>query len=173
MKSRRINRASLNNCRAITEILIVLFFSTSNLEAQFSNTQFPVKGNLVTVTGWGSRSLYIISDAFFTATKDSIVAQIGEKEFGEMQYKCSVSGWPAGFYRADLTDEEDKAFEQRLNQLKMFRIAAYTHVFNGKTFERYVILRIPYEENRAWDPEISWDGNIYFLLKEKDVREKL
>ncbi|MEO6613469.1 MAG: hypothetical protein ABIT05_15845 [Chitinophagaceae bacterium] len=139
--------------------------------AQPANTGnlFPVKGQLVKVTDWGSRSIYILSGNFFLETKDSIVAQVGEQEFDEMKGKCSSGDWPKGLYKSDLSEEEDKAFDVLLNKLKMYRIAVYTHIYNGITFERYVILRVPYEENKNWDNSVQWEGNVYFLLKEKDV----
>jgi hypothetical protein len=140
-------------------------------QAQFTTGagHFPVKGELVTVNDWGSRSLYFISTTFFAETKDSILLQTGQQEFDEMEKKCGVSGWPKGFYIAGLPPEEDKIFDAKLNKLKMYKIAAYTHIYNGKLFARHVILRIPFEENRSWDPGIQWEGNIYFLLEEKDV----
>ena len=130
---------------------------------------FPVKGQLVKVTDWGSRSIYILGGNFFLETKDSIVAQVGEQEFDEMTKKCSSGDWPKGLYKPDLGDEEDKAFDTSLNKLKMYRIATYTHIYNGITFERHVILRVPYEENKNWDKTVEWEENVYFLLKEKDV----
>lgn len=152
-------------------VMFILLLSQLKAGAQFTESNnYPVKGQRVTVTDWGSRSLYILSDTYFAATKDSIIAQIGVKEFDEMEAKCSVAGWPEGFYIADQSDEEDKAFDQTLNKLKMYKIAAYTHIFNGKTFDRYVILRVPYEENKSWNPTLQWENNIYFMLKEKDVR---
>ncbi len=138
---------------------------------QSANTSasFPVKGQLVKVTDWGSRSIYILSGNFFLETKDSIVAQVGEEEFNEIRDKCSSGDWPKGLYKPDLSDEEDKAFDDRLNKLKMYRIATFTHIYNGITFERHVILRVPYEENKNWDKSVQWEGNVYFLLKEIDV----
>ncbi|MDZ4794675.1 MAG: hypothetical protein SGI83_10380 [Bacteroidota bacterium] len=64
-----------------------------------------------------------------------------------MQSKCSLSGWPEGFYKPDLNEQEDKAFDAELNKLKMYKIAAFTHIYNGKTFDPYSILRVPFEEN--------------------------
>lgn len=152
-------------------IALVLFIAVGGDAQQHPGTgRFPVKGELVTVTDWGSRSLYILSDKYFSATRDSIVSQIGEAEFEEMKNKCSVSGWPEGFYKANLNEEEDKAFDVELNKLKMYMIAAYTHIYNGNTFDRYVILRVPFEENVNWSPPMKWDVNVYFLLKEKDVK---
>ncbi len=132
--------------------------------------KFPVKGVLVNVIDWGSRSLIMLTDAFFNETKDSIILQIGEQEFDKMKNKCSTSGWPEGFYKSGLSDDEENIFHATLNNLKMYKIATFTHIYNGIAFSPHVILRIPFEENKSWNPGIKWEEDIYFLMEEKDVR---
>ncbi|HEX4875073.1 MAG TPA: hypothetical protein VFV31_00280 [Chitinophagaceae bacterium] len=151
--------------------IIATFFITLGSFAQsgFNTGQFPVKGQLVKVKDWGSRALMILSDNYFSATRDSIIYQVGQEEFDELKNRCAANGWPEGLYVSGVSDEEDKAFDAKLNRLKMYRIAAYTHIYNGKTFDRYAILRVPYEENKDWDLSVKWTGNLYFLLKEADV----
>ena len=146
-------------------VSLLLFSGISSAQ----ESRFPVKGEPVRVKNWGSLSLFILGDNYFSATRDSIILQIGEKEFAEMKGNCSVSGWPKGFYVPNLSEAEDKAFYEKLGLLRMYRIAAVTHVYNGKTFDRYVILRVPYSENRDWNPAVTWEGNAYFLLAERDV----
>lgn len=151
--------------------IAILLFSQAGVNAQVipGTGSFPVKGEPVIVRDWGSRALIILSDSYFDATKDSIISKIGQEEFEEMQKRCSTSGWPDGFYKSGLSDDEDKAYDEKLGRLKMYRIASYTHIYNGKVFDRYAILRVPFEENKSLDPAIVWKGNIYFLLHEKDV----
>ncbi len=149
--------------------LSFIYALASSAQQGFDNQHYPVKGNLVKVKDWGSRALMILSDNYFAATQDSIIFQVGQLEFDELKSRCSASGWPKGLYVSGVPDEEDAAFDKKLNSLKMYQIAAYTHVYNGKTFDRYVILRVPYEENKSWDPEVKWVGNVYFILKEADV----
>ena len=140
------------------------------LTATAQESHFPVKGKQTEVLDWGSLSI-IIGNAFFDATRDSIIHQIGPDEFEEMKTRCTQAGWPKGLYLSSLDEEEDKAHEEKMNRLKKYRIATYTHIYNNMIFDRYVILRVPFEENRDWDPGIQWSGNIYFLLKENDVRD--
>ncbi len=152
-------------------LVVMLLFLQAGVKAQSVTTpvNFPVNGELVRVLDWGSRSI-MLGTSFFNETKDSIILRIGQEEFDEMKSKCSSSGWPEGIYKSGLSDEEDKAFDQKLNELKMYKIASFTHKYNGKTFDRYVILRVPFEENKLWDPPMQWGDNIYFLLKEKDIQ---
>lgn len=151
----------------IKYLLVLVCFL--QLTAQGQPAKPPVKGQLASVKDWGSRSLYIISDAFFNDTRGAIIGQIGEEEFAEVEKHCKVAGWPDGLYVSDLSEEQDKAFDIKLNRLKMYKIASYEHIFNGKKFDRYVILRVPFAENKAWDSGVKWEGNVYFLIKENDV----
>lgn len=149
--------------------LTFIYALTASGQQGFDNQHYPVKGKLVRVKNWGSRALMILSDNYFAATQDSIIFQVGQQEFDELKSRCSASGWPKGLYVSGLSDEDDHAFDQKLNGLKMYQIASYTHIYNGKTFDRHVILRVPYEENKNWDTGVKWAGNVYFLLKETDV----
>jgi hypothetical protein len=133
-----------------------------SLSAQKPAPKFPVKGELVKVTSWGGLSVYIMG-TFFNETKADIIAKIGEQEFNIMKDRCTEKGWPEGFY--DSENEEER------NSLKMHRIAIYTHKFNGKSFNEYAILRIPYEENKSWKPEVKWEGNLYFLIPNEAVEK--
>ncbi|HSR40450.1 MAG TPA: hypothetical protein VLL95_16190 [Phnomibacter sp.] len=128
--------------------------------AQKSPPKIPVKGELVKVKEWGGLSVYIMG-SFFNETKADIIGKIGEEEFNIMKDRCTEKGWPEGFYNSD--NEEER------NSLKMYRIAAYTHIFNGKSFQEYAILRIPYEENKGWKPNVKWEGNLYFLVPNEAV----
>ena len=150
-----------------TILMIALILKASLIHAQ--NKRFPVKGHLSQVTEWGSLSLWIGKD-FFAATKDSVISQIGEDEFNEMMYRCSTAGWPAGFYKSGMSDAEDKTFEEKLGTLRMYKIASFRHIYNGVVYDRYSILRIPFDENENWDPAFKWNGNIYFLIKEEALK---
>lgn len=127
---------------------------------QKAPSKFPVKGELVKVTAWGGLSVYIMG-TFFNETKGDIIAKIGEQEFNVMKERCSEKGWPEGFYDSENSEERDG--------LKIYRIATYTHKFNGKSFQQYAILRVPYEENKDWKPGVKWEGNMYFLIPNEAV----
>lgn len=148
--------------------LLLQFGTKAQLASE--SRKFPVKGTLANVIDWGSRSLIMLSDAFFDETEDSIIVQIGQQEFNEMKNKCSTSGWPEGFYKSGLSHEEENIFHATLNKLKMYKIATFTHMYNGVAFSPHVILRIPFDENKFWNLSIKWENNIYFLMEEKDVR---
>lgn len=125
------------------------------------------KRERVSVTNWGSRALYLSPTVYFKETKNDLISKIGNDKFEDLQFKCSASGWPAIFSESGLDKTE---LIRKMNELKMYRIAVYQHKYNGNTFDRYAILEIPYAENADWDATVKWEGNIYFLLNEKDVK---
>jgi hypothetical protein len=140
-------------------ILSMLLCSLFSLQAQQSDKKFPVKGVPVQVQEWGSLSMIVMGN-YFKETKADIVKQIGQAEFDEMIKHCDSGGWPA---------QMDGAENER-NKLKMYQIAAYTHKYNGNTFEPTVILRVPFDENKDWMPDVKWEGNIYFILNAAAVK---
>lgn len=123
----------------------------------------------VKVISWGSRAIYLLGDSYFNETKDDIIAQIGQTKFDDMKNKCSSAGWPSAMYN---DNDADSIVDAKMNQLKMYQIAAYQHKYNGNVFDRYVILEVPYAENAEWDPTVTWEGSIYFIIKEADVVSK-
>jgi hypothetical protein len=151
--------------------MLFLTFSiliTGVVKAQ--NNTYPVKGIPAVVTHWGSLSIWLGSD-FFSETRDSIITQIGEDEFDWMKSRCSSSGWPKGLYLSSLDEAEDKIYEERLGRLKKYRIASFQHIYHGVRYDRYVILRIPYDENSKWDESVQWEKSLYFIIKEDDTRQ--
>lgn len=136
-----------------TCIISILLCSIFSLQAQQAEKNYPVKGTPVRVQEWGSLSMMILGN-YFKETKSEILKQIGQKEFDDMILHCDSEGWP----------EQVASAETERGNLHMYKIASYTHKYNGKTFEPTVILRVPYDENKDWMPGVKWDGNIYFIL---------
>jgi hypothetical protein len=145
------------------------FTTSKNVNTQKISTTDTVtyKRERVSVTNWGSRALYLSPVAYFKETKNDLISKLGNDKFEDLQFKCSASGWPAIFSKSMLDQSE---LLKKMNELKMYRIAVYQHKYNGNTFDRYAVLEIPYAENADWDATVKWEGNIYFLLNEKDVK---
>jgi hypothetical protein len=140
---------------------------TVNTQKIITSDTVKYKRERVSITNWGSRALYLSPTAYFKETKNDLISIIGNDKFEDLQFKCSASGWPEIFSKSILDNPEEL---KKMNELKMYRIAVYQHKYNGKTFERCAILEIPYAENADWDATVKWEGNIYFLLNEKDVK---
>lgn len=145
----------------------ILTMAAGNMKAQTMDTNKAVP---VKVKNWGSLAVYI-TETFFAETKEDIIKQIGEDEFNWMKTHCSESGWPTNFSPIGLEEEAQAKFEKHRNELKLLRVASYQHKYNGNVFDRYVVLRVPYEQNRSWDDKLSWERSFYFIIKEEDVEE--
>jgi hypothetical protein len=153
----------------VSIVMAFSFTTRKTVYIQKINTTDTVKykRERVSVTDWGSRALYLSPTLYFKETKDDLISKIGNDKFEDLQFKCSASGWPAIFSNSVSNTPEGI---KKMNELKMYRIAVYQHKFNGNTFERSAVLEIPYAENADWDATVKWEGNIYFLLNEKDVK---
>lgn len=126
---------------------------------------------LVKVNNWGSRAYYLL-DGYFKETKSDIIKLVGEEEFDKIKKNCGSGAWPSEFKTGDgMSDNDEKVFYEKLNKLKMFKIATYQHKYNGLIFDRYVILKIPYHENEFWNSNVKWDEDVYFIINEADVEE--
>lgn len=149
--------------------LILFLLLAAPLFSFAQNSNFPVEGELVSVENWGSRGFYMM-ESFFKETGKEIIAKIGQEEFNLMKSRCGSSSWPSEFDSGfELSEEEEALFYENLNKLKMYRICTYQHIFNGEKFEEKAIIRIPYEGNESWNIDVSWDGNVYFIINNEDV----
>ncbi len=157
----------------------LLVFATVLIAFSFTTKKAQVIDNLlltdtgkyerkkVSIINWGSRAIYLSPAVYFKETKNDIVSKIGEDKFNDMQFKCSASGWPDVMSESTLDKPELKT---KMNKLNMYRIAVYQHIYNGNIFDKYAILEVPYAENADWDADVKWEGSIYFLLKETDIK---
>lgn len=157
------------------QLLILFFIAVSFSLNSVANTLPSVsilcdtaspKKQLVKVTNWGSRAIYLLSSSYFDETKDEIIAQLGVEKFEDMQNKCSSSGWPAAMYDSE---GEAEAVEAKMNKLTMYQIGVYQHKYNGNIFDKYSIIEVPYSDNAEWDINAKWEGSIYFLINVADV----
>ena len=159
--------------KLVTVLLIAVFNLLVSVHATAANapaiivTVDSTPHTPVKVISWGSRAIYLLGDSYFNETKDDIIAQIGQAKFDDMKNKCSSAGWPSAMYN---DNDVDSIVDAKMNQLKMYQIAAYQHKYNGNVFDRYVILEVPYAENADWDTTVTWEGSIYFIIKESDVQ---
>ena len=129
-------------------------------------------GKEVLVTDWHSRGLLFVPE-FFEQNRDSLIAQIGEKEFQQVLKFGNMLGWP-GSIRHKLEFGKDtiarQLFYQKLSKLKMYKIASWQQYYNNTKTYRYALLRVPYAVNSHWDLDSKWD-TIYFIVKESAIEE--
>ena len=151
-------------------VFMILSFTTKTAQVP-DNLLLRDTGNYerkkVNIVNWGSRAIYLSPAVYFKETKQEIIRKIGEEKFNDLQFKCSASGWPDVMSESTSDKPELKT---KMNKLHMYRIAVYQHIYNGNLFDKYAILEVPYTENADWHPTVKWEGSIYFLIKETDVK---
>lgn len=124
----------------------------------------------VTVTdSWKSKSFLLVED-FWENKKEPIESQLGA---GSMEIIKKYSYWkniPAqmnifnGSKKTGITE-----LAERLDRLKVYKIATFRHIYQGIDWGELVILEVPYDENKDWDPAAKWDI-VYFIVKAEAIK---
>ncbi|WP_205508854.1 hypothetical protein [Longitalea arenae] len=162
------NRIFINGVLVFLHVHWFLFSIAQSQVANTDNWPYP----LVQVLDWSKRGI-INGDDFYANTKDQIIRQIGEVEFNKLEKHDDVYGWPQSL-RKNLFDRTDTAAQKKVDanfeKLKVYKIVTYTHIFEGKNWGKYVILKAPYKENSFLDSPGKWEA-IYFVMKEEYAKE--
>lgn len=87
--------------------------------------------------------------------------------FGFKHYKYPPAFLPSGYTNA-------KSYDEAMRKLKLYKVATYTDpATNDKPGKRYAILRVPYGENKDWNPALKWDANkfetIFLIVPEESI----
>lgn len=143
---------------------LVIILSIFSLEG-FSQT----KGELVNFRT--DRRAFFFAQEFFEANKEQIVKQIGEEEFNEVVKFSSMPSWPKEM-QYDLKQKDDSTWRRnyykRLSKLNVYKICTFENAVSSEK-EKQVILRVPYSENKDWDPASKWDI-VYFVIEKQHVK---
>lgn len=150
-------------------LIVFLSFTIFNCSAQLSNTS-RIKQIPVRVSDWGKKSMAFADEFWDDSKKAEIIQQIGEDEYLKVINNCD--------YRTQLPQlsgfigrKNGPEFYEKLGLLKVYQIAVFSHIYEGKDWGKYVILCVPYEENKNWDPSLKWQS-AYFIV-EKSVVENI
>jgi hypothetical protein len=126
----------------------------------------------VSVTDWNAIGLLFVPE-FFEQNRDTLVRQIGEREFEKVLKFGNILGWPRSMQykpgqQKDTTAQQD--YFERLSRLKMYKVASWQQYYNNQKTFRYALLRVPYAVNINWDKDSKWD-TVYFIVKENALKE--
>jgi hypothetical protein len=116
------------------------------------------------VKDWAQASVVIVDDVWANI-KQQIISQVGEDGYNEIRSHYDYKSIPpqmsvyGGGKKKDL-----KELSAKLSSLKVYKVASYDHIFQGKDWGKYIILKCPYEENKNWDTTAKWYV-VYFILK--------
>lgn len=153
-------------------ILLIGVLSVSNTYAQRNGESQEKKYPLAKVKDWGKKSMSF-ADNFWDNKKDQIVMQIGEAEYEKMLRNSDWRKIPGQMSIWNGKKKTEPAvLYPKLDKLNVFQIASFNHVYQGKDFGKFVILRCPFEENKNWDSTATWD-TVYFIVEEAGMERNI
>lgn len=153
----------------MNKLIIIIFgtFLLCNCKAQQEAYPKKLKPRLVHVNNWGKKSLGFSED-FWDGKKNEIINQIGEDEFNKVLKNCDYTAVPRQLTGMFIKDK--KGFHKKLDSLKVYEIATFSHFYQEKDWGKYSILWCPYNVNKNWDSTVKWD-DVYFIIEKDAVDE--
>jgi hypothetical protein len=139
----------------------------SNCKAQQESFQKKSTPHLVHVTSWGKKSIGFSSDFWNDSKKEEIVKQIGKEEYNKVIKNCDYTSTPKQLSGMNNVKNKNEYYK-KMDSLKVYEIATFTHFYQGKDWGKYSILWCPYNENANWDSSVKWD-NVYFIIPQNVV----
>jgi hypothetical protein len=153
-------------------IIIVLALSIIGFAGFGQEVNYPVNGKrVVKVKDWQKKALFLRKD-YWSLYRESLIPQIGKDEFEKVIRYSDVRSIPyqltlyKGFQK--IPEDSLALLSKKLDRLICYKIADL--VYGGKEVgvKPAVLIRIPYEENKDWDPTAKWD-NVYFIIPADQV----
>ena len=127
----------------------------------------------VKIKDWGRR-IIMIGDDVLERAKESIIEQIGEEEYNVVMKNYNVYSWPKQMNYDMARALRDSVFMkqvyEKLDSLKMCKIATFKNMHEGRFRANLVILRVSYLENKEWDKNAKWE-NTYFVFRQEHIVE--
>lgn len=126
----------------------------------------------VKILNWGKRGLRTAS-VVTNEAKDTIIKQIGLEEYNKVLKFSTYNTWPNEMVVVfKYPKKSDSLARQqcydKLDSLKLYKIATFPNNFQGKNWGNLVLLRVPYEKNKNWDVNSKWDI-VYFIIYEQYI----
>lgn len=121
------------------------------------------KANQVKVKDWGKQFVAFPADYWEDEKADSIIKQIGKVEYDNFIANYRKLPKEMQLFGGGNMKRPTELYP-KLDKLKMYHIATYRHLSDGDM--PIAILKVPYDENKNWDPEVKWD-TAYFVISVK------
>jgi hypothetical protein len=154
-------------------ILLFSYFFFMSIVAFSQKDSALKKGRKVQITDW-KKVAYVVVDDFWKSTKDQIIKQVGKDEFEKIK---TFSGRNVPCAMQIFCEDKDGSPKKNIDslankqsKLTVFKIADFIYTNErGKQFG-YSVLRVPYENNKDWDPNVNWD-TVYFLVRDNLISQ--
>ena len=141
--------------------------------------QHTLKGNnqreTVKINNWGERLLFMTDDFWESAAK-KLVPQFGQEQYLKIKELSNRSQVPCQMQLIceDLDGSRRKnqdSLYTKLNKLVLYKIATFPYKHPDGIYYDYVIIEVPYDENKNWDNTAKWK-NFYSVFP-ADVVQKV
>lgn len=153
-------------------LLFTIAFSIISLSL-FSQVHSGLKTfekNPATVLSWDKHVVEFSKNYWDDKKEEQILKQISVEEFEKVK---SSSGWQKVPKQMSIWDGQTrkklKDLTDKLHLLTVYKVAAFDHYYQDKIQGKYVILKVPYEENKTWDTTAVWE-TVYFVVPEASVK---
>jgi hypothetical protein len=149
---------------------------TSNGQKATAKTNTNSMHQKVQIINAGERSVSLLNNYFNDEVSKQILKQISVDKFAEVKSSCNEGTYPACFKKLTNTDNieddaEAEATEAKIfKQLKVYRIAKYDNIQNGKNFGEESILIVPASENKNIGGSCNLLKDIYIIIYTKAIK---
>lgn len=153
--------------------LIALFAVLTISNAQLNQSSRDEK--LVKIKDWMKTAFSLPEHFWEDNKKDELIKQIGVQEFEKVKIYSQRNFIPCQMqvFCEDLDGSRKKdinLLKKKMNSLKAYKIASYSHWYGGEYWGQYSIIKVPYINNKDWDSTAKWEV-VYFIIPEKYTEE--
>ncbi len=159
--------------------LLLLIISTSSFGQSPKDKMIETRSIADTpaiVNNW-SEAIFLFPPDYWENGRDKkaeeIIQQIGMKEFEQVKKFSHQLNIPCQFLIfCETRDGSPKknldTLRNKMNKLKAYKLATFTHINPANEEFPMVILKVPYKENTNWDTTAKWDS-VYFIFPKDQI----
>ncbi len=160
------------------KILTILYLSITLLKIDTIKAQkvtpkpkAPTK-EAVLILNTNKRAVVVMANFLTPVITASLLKQLSAKQFQDFKIHCNEEDYPACIkwkleYNPAKPDED--ASEVTLKSLKLYRIAKFKNIQNGKDFGERSILVAPAKENKNVGGDCNFDKDFYIIIPSEDI----
>ncbi len=127
----------------------------------------------VKIINTNRRSVVVMANFLNEGITASILKQMSAKQFKDFKMHCNEDDHSLCIkeklaYNPANADED--ASEVTIKSLKLYRIAKFKNIQNGKDFGEDSILIAPAKENKNIGGDCNYDQDFYFIIPSTDIK---
>ncbi len=153
--------------------LSILLLKVDTIQAQKVITKIKVAAKeSVKIVNTNKRAVVVMANFLTPAITTSILKQISAKQFNDFKMHCNEDDYPLCIkdklgYDSFITDVDPS--DGILKSLKLYRIAKFKNIQNGKDFGESSILVAPAKENKNVGGDCNYEKDFYIIIPTNDI----